>query len=212
LNEAQAGIESDNILHGWVGESIVDAITEVYDVPTTLENDTALAGLGEAHFGAGKDIDLFVYHTISTGVGGVKIEHGTVAPASYGFEPGKQIIDIDRTIMGEEIEPTLENLISGSGVSKRFGTPAPEIPQTDLMWDELAQLLAQGLRNTTLYWSPEAIILGGAMILGDPKIPLENIRKHTVAALGDIMPCPFITTAQLGDMGALYGALSRCRE
>ena len=79
--------------------------------------------------------------------------------------------------------PTLENLVSGTAVEKRLGMKPYDIPQSDVIWDELAGYLAQGLRNTILYWSPEAIILGGSMIIGDPKIPLEAIRKATVEVL-----------------------------
>ncbi len=149
-----------------------------------------------------------VYHTVSTGVGGVKIEQGRIDQASSGFEPGHQVLDIDRTILGADISPTLENLVSGSGVEARFGVKPYEIPQSDALWDELAEYLAQGLRNTILYWSPEMIVLGGSMIIGDPKIPLEAIRKYTVEVLDGFVACPFITTAKLGDEAGLYGAMA----
>jgi len=208
LSEDKTGIQNDVVISGWAGKSVVAEIKKHYDVPVYLENDTALAGLGEANFGAGKGLDIVVYHTVSTGVGGVKVEHGKLDEASIGFEPGHQVLDIDRTILGEDITPTLENLVSGSGVEVRLGIKPYDIPQTDMIWDELAEYLAQGLRNTTLYWSPEVIVLGGSMIIGDPKIPLEAIRKYTVEVLDGFVECPFITTAVLGDEAGLYGAMS----
>lgn len=209
LMEDKAGIEHDDQLQEWTGVSLVDLLIETFgkDVVISLENDAALAGLAEAVQGAGIECELVVYHTISTGVGGVKIEHGQIDYASVGFEPGKQILDIDRTILGPEISPTLENLVSGTAVSLRMGVPPYEIPQDDVLWEELASYLGQGLRNSILYWSPEIIILGGSMITGDPKIPIDAIRKATVEALGDIVPSPFITVATLGDDAVLYGAL-----
>jgi glucokinase len=116
LKEDKSGIENDGILQGWAQESVTDPLHKHFKVPVYLENDTALAGLGEAHFGAGQGIDIMVYHTISTGVGGVKIEHGEIDEASTGFEPGHQVLDIDRTILGDDISPTLENLVSGTGL------------------------------------------------------------------------------------------------
>jgi predicted NBD/HSP70 family sugar kinase len=208
LNEQKSGIENDAILSGWAKSPITEAFSKHFKVPTYLENDTALAGLGEAVFGAGKGVDIFVYHTISTGVGGVKIVHGQIDEASSGFEPGHQVLDIDRTILGDEISPTLENLVSGAGLELRLGMKPREIPQEDTVWDELAEYLAQGLRNTILYWSPEVIVLGGSMILGDPKIPLDAIRKYTVEVLDGFVTCPFITTAMLGDEAGLYGAMA----
>lgn len=212
LGEENRGIVHDDVLHSWVDFDVVEALTKKFPVPMYLENDAALAGLGEAHFGAGQGIDLVVYHTISTGVGGVRISSGRIDAASSGFEPGHQVLDIDRTILGEDIVPTLENLVSGTALEKRLGIKPYDIPQEDVIWDELAGYLAQGLRNTILYWSPEAIILGGSMIIGDPKIPLEAIRKATVEVLDSFVECPFITTASLGDVAGLYGALALIKQ
>lgn len=208
LNEEKTGIENDSILTKWIGKSIVDELTKTFSAPVFLENDAALAGVGEAVFGAGKGADIVAYHTVSTGVGGAKIEHGDIDESTIGFEPGHQIIDVDRTVMGDDIQPTLENVISGTAIEQRFGVKPYEIPQSDVLWDELAEYLAQGLCNTIMYWSPEVIVLGGSMILGDPKIELDPIRKYTVAALDGFQPSPLITLAKLGDEAALYGAMA----
>jgi fructokinase len=173
-----------------------------------LENDAAAAGLGEAVYGAGKGLEIIAYHTVSTGVGGVKIEDCEIDHASVGFEPGKQIIDVDRTVLGLEIEPTLENLVSGTAVEMRFGVKPYEIPQSDVLWDELAEYLAQGLRNTIVYWSPDAIVLGGSMITGDPKIEIDAIRKYTVELVQSFEVSPLITMAKLGDEAGLYGGMA----
>lgn len=208
LNEDRTGIDNDAVLSNWSKQPLVTTLNKHFKVPVYLENDAALAGLGEAVYGAGKGIDIVAYHTISSGVGGVKIECGKIDSASAGFEPGHQVLDIDRTILGDEITPTLENLVSGAGVEARLGMKPNEIPQEDIMWDELAEYLAQGLRNTILYWSPDVIILGGSMILGNPKIPLEAIRKYTVEVLDGFVACPFITTSAFSDEGALYGSMA----
>ncbi len=208
LREDHLGIDHDGILTKWANVSIVDFLAGEFKVPVWLQNDTALAGLGEAIYGAGKGVGLVVYHTISTGVGGVKIENGVIDMASVGFEPGHQVLDIDRTILGEDVPPTLENLVSGRALEGRMGVKPYDIDQDDVIWDELAGYLAQGLRNTVLYWSPEAIVLGGSMMVGDPKIPLESVRRATVAVLDGVMPCPFITTAELGDEAGVHGALA----
>jgi predicted NBD/HSP70 family sugar kinase len=208
LMEDKSGMENDNVLTGWAKKPLTKELSKLFGAPFYLENDTALAGLGEATFGAGKGVDIVVYHTVSTGVGGVKIEKGEIDTSSFGFEPGHQVLDIDRTILGEDVTPTLENLVSGSGLEARMGVKPYEIPQSDMIWEELAEYLAQGLRNSILYWSPDMIILGGSMILGDPKIPLESIRKYTVASLNGFVVCPFITTAELSDNPGLYGAMA----
>lgn len=213
LNEDKTGIEHDEVLSSWMHFDVVAALAGYFnDVPIQLENDTALAGLGEAMCGVGKGIDLVVYHSISTGVGGVRIAHGVIDAANAGFEPGHQVLDIDRTILGADIVPTLENLVSGTALENRLGIKPYDIPQEDVIWNELAGYLAQGLRNTILYWSPDVIVLGGSMMTGAPNIPLEAVRKATVAVLDGFVACPFITIAELGDEAGLYGALALFKQ
>ncbi len=208
LEEDKSGIHNDSALSKWAGKSLVGELQKSFKVPIFLENDAAVAGLGEAIFGAGKGLEIVAYHTISTGVGGVKIEDGEIDHASAGFEPGHQILDIDRTVLGDDIEPTLENLVSGTAIEQRFGVKPYEIPQSDVLWEELAEYLAQGLRNTVLYWSPDAIVLGGSMMIGDPKIMVDAVRKYTVQSLDSFVPCPLIVEAKLGDEAGLYGAMA----
>lgn len=208
LSEDRGSIAHDDVLTKWIEEPLADTLAKKFNTKVTLENDAALAGLGESHFGAGKGSHIMVYHTISTGVGGAKIEDGKIDSYHLGFEPGKQVLDIDRTILGDDILPTLENLVSGTAVEERTGANPKDIPQEDAMWDQLAFYLAHGLRNTILYWSPDLIVLGGSMITGDPVIPIENIRKHVASVLGEDVPVPKIERAALKDDAGLYGAMS----
>jgi len=195
-------------LSSWVDEPLAEKLKKELGAEVYLENDAALVGMGEAVYGAGQGHEIVVYHTVSTGVGGAKIEDGMIDSYTHGFEPGHQILDIDHTILGEGIDPTLENLISGTAVEKRMGMKPYDIPQGDAIWDQLAMYLAQGLRNSVLYWSPDAIVLGGSMRVGDPRILLNDIIKHTNEALGDVVEAPLILDATLGDDGGLYGAMA----
>lgn len=209
LNDEKTALDFDHLLASWIDFPLFETIKSKLGVDTViLENDSALAGLGEAKFGAGIGADILVYHDISTGVGGVKIVNGVLDIALGGFEPGHQILDIDRSILGVNTDPTLENLVSGRALEKRMNMAPEEIPQEDVVWGELAGYLAQGLRNSILYWSPEMIVLGGAMMHGDPHIPIEKIRHETVNLLGQMVPCPYITVGTLKREAGLYGALA----
>jgi predicted NBD/HSP70 family sugar kinase len=208
LNHEKTGIVSETKLVDWVGRNIVKDLHTRYHVPVFLENDTATVGLGEALYGAGKGYDIVAYHTVSTGVGGVRIVEGTIDIASVGFEPGHQELDLDRSILGKRIPHTLENLVSGTALEERRGVKPYEISQDDHVWDELASYLAHGLKNTIVYWSPEIIVLGGSMIVGDPRILLKDIIKHTHELLEDLIPPPPIVDAAFRDDGGLYGAMA----
>lgn len=212
LSEDRSYIAHDDVLSKWVEEPLMENLTERFNTKVYIENDAALAGLGEAHFGAGVGADIMVYHTISTGVGGAKIEKGKIDSYHLGFEPGKQVLDIDRTILGDDILPTLENLVSGSAIEERTGNKPYDIPQEDAIWDQLANYLAHGLRNTIYYWSPDTIVLGGSMITGNPSIPLQNIKRHTEMVLADDIAVPELKIAQLKDDSGLYGAMAMLGE
>jgi len=207
LNGDKTGIIREDVLTDWVEQPLALALAKPYNAPVFLENDTATVGLGEAHFGAGKGGKIVVYHTVSTGVGGVKIENGQLDQASIGFEPGHQILDIDNSVFNDGTLHTLENLVSGAALEKRRGVKPYEIPQSDPVWPELARYLAMGLRNTIVYWSPDTIVLGGSMVIGDPRIMLEDIQRETAIMVEGLVPCPKIVDAVLSDEGGLYGAM-----
>lgn len=208
LNHEKTGIISERKLTDWVGRPVVATLATHFGAPTFLENDTAIVGLGEAVFGAGKGHEIVAYHTVSTGVGGARFVHGRLDVTSVGFEPGHQLLDIDRSVLGHAIPHTLENLVSGTALEKRRGKKPYEIAQEDPVWDELALWLAHGLKNTVVYWSPNIIVLGGSMVVGDPRIFLDDIRRHTEEVLAGLLPCPPIVDAAFRDDGGLYGAMA----
>lgn len=208
LNEDKTEIIHDAVLSNWVDKPLATILQKQLGAPVYIENNAALAGMGEAVYGAGVGHDIVVYHTIGSGVGGAKIEEGEIDDYRNGFEPGHQILDIDHTILGEGVEPTLENLISGTAVEKRMGVRPVDIPQGDAVWDQLALYLAHGLRNSILYWSPDVIVLGGSMIVGKPRIELDSIIGYTNTVLGEIAEVPLMLDATLGDEGGLYGAMA----
>lgn len=208
LDHTRSTIISETKLTNWVEQPIAQELGKPYRTQAILENDTATVALGEAHFGAGQGSAIMVYHTVSTGVGGARVVNGRLDEANVGFEPGHQLIDIDDTIFKDDgLAPTLQNFVSGTALEKRRGVKPYEIPQSDPVWPELARYLAAGLRNTIVYWSPDTIVLGGSMIIGDPRIMLTDIEAATKEILGDMMPCPKILDATLKDEGGLYGAM-----
>ena len=208
LNSDKTGIVSEVILTDWVGRNITGDISEPFEASTYLENDTAIVGLGEVHYGGGRGHEIVAYHTVSTGVGGARFVNGKLDAARVGFEPGHQILDFDRSFFDAETLPTLENLVSGVALERVAGMKPYEVPQDDAVWPELAMRLAAGLRNTIVYWSPDVIVLGGSMIVGDPRIMLDDIRQYTEGIMKGFMPCPEIVDAELGDDGGLYGAMA----
>lgn len=201
-------VESPN-LGGWVGHDLKNALHSVYKVPVELENDSALVGLGEAHFGAGRGKSIVAYLTVSTGVGGARIVNGRIDRTSIGFEPGHQIIDPDNSLCPTCEGNDLEAYVSGTAVEKRFGMKPYEI-HDEAVWDELAKFLAYGLNNTIVHWSPDIVVIGGSM-MKEVGIPIPAVRSHLSEIMKIFPTLPVIEKAELGDFGGLYGALAYAR-
>lgn len=184
----------------WNYDNLEDDIYRKSGIETFLENDSAIVGLGEAHWGAGRGFDIVAYITVSTGVGGAKISYGKIDEHTVGFEPGKQIIDAHNL-------KTLEDTISGKALEKKYGKRPKDITDPKI-WDEEAKILAIGLNNIIVEWSPNCVVLGGSMITGNPSIPIDKTEKYLKDILKIFPRTPKIKMAELGEIGGLYGALA----
>lgn len=188
----------------WVEEPLHKKLEEILDTAVFLENDAALAGLGEAVFGPGKNHKIVAFHTISTGIGGVRVVDGQIDQNSIGFEPGNQIIDMDGSVLGQKEPVVWEAYASGDALRKRFHKKAEEITD-DQVWEETAQATAISLNNTLVYWSPDIIVLGGSMM---KSIPIERVNYYLHQTVKIFPELPPVVKAELGDLVGLYGALA----
>lgn len=205
--ECANGREIKKIMGGmsrmiWEGnyERFKKDLEKEFGCAVLVENDAALAGLGEANFGAGRGFPIVAYITVSTGVGGARIVNGKIDEKSIGFEPGKQIIDIENG-------KSFEDLVSGRGILASTGEDPRDIDDQKF-WDHLAEVLAVGLHNIIVEWSPDCVIVGGGMITKNPHIPLEKTEQKIKEILKIFPQMPAIKVAELDDLGGLWGALS----
>jgi predicted NBD/HSP70 family sugar kinase len=199
LNRDKTELVSAPHLPQWKGKSLKKELSRILKTEVFLENDAALAGLGEAVFGSGQGKGIVAYLTIGTGVGGARIVDGKIDKNAFGFEPGHQILNFENY-------KTLEELISGSAIEKRFGKKPYEITDSDF-WEEMAKWLAIGLNNTIVHWSPDIVVLGGSM-LKEQGISIERVRLHLKRVLKIFNQIPQIEKAKLADQSGLYGALA----
>jgi glucokinase len=183
----------------WVGDPLFLKLKEMFGNDVFLENDAALVGLGEAVYGAGKGEKIVGYITLSTGVGGAKIVNGRVSSANYSFEPGNMLI----SAKNGEVD-YLENLISGSAIEKKYGVKPTELDD-DLAWEEITELLAIGLANTAVMWSPNVIVLGGSV---PKKLNFEKVNAYFKRFCKIYPEVPIVKQALLDETGGLYGGLA----
>ena len=184
----------------WVDKPIGEEIENIFNVPVFLENDAALAGLGEAVRGAGKGNRIVAYITIGTGVGGVRIVNSRIDEKNFGFEPGHQIVDINESVSSQKKD--LDDMISGASLEKRYGVKAYKLNDPEV-WEKVAGILAVGLSNSVLHWSPDVVVLGGSLM---KKIPIEKVKDHMKKLLECYPEVPKISLSLL-NYGELHGAL-----
>lgn len=210
----------------WVGKPVRDDIAREIGLPAQagapvfLENDTALGGLGEAVAGAGKGYGIVAYITVSTGVNGVRIVDGEIDKNAMGFEIGHQIIHMGINI--PFISPHVQRLdayISGAAIKNRY-LRAPRKIRSKKAWERAARILAYGVHNTLMYWSPDIVVIGGSMMLApygtegsrvenQPNgISIERVRVHLKQTVKIFPEIPPVEKATLGDKAGLYGALA----
>ncbi len=199
------GVLVSNRHEQWEGRPFAADLARALATKVRLENDTALVGLGEAHFGAGTGAGIVAYYTVSTGVNGVRIVDGAIDKAAEGFEVGGQYL-----VMGGAAK-TLEDLVSGTAIREKYGKAPRDLGKDSPVWEELAEILAYGVHNSILHWSPHRVVLGGSMFK-EIGIKPDRVRTHVKSILHKLPTVPDIVQASLGDVGGLYGGLARLRQ
>ncbi len=191
--------------HSWWGKSIFAPLSAAFPKATLLlENDANIAALGEAVYGAGKMYDPVGYLTISSGIGGGLVHNKTIVPHVYGLEPAHQIVNFHETeVWSCGQRGCYESYACGTAFKKRFGLPAEECTDP-AMWEQYSKLIAVGLANMIVLWSPEIMVIGGGVANSfDTFItPLE----HELKRLLPVFEVPKITRAELSEPG-LFGGL-----
>ncbi|OGE38882.1 hypothetical protein A3F00_01315 [Candidatus Daviesbacteria bacterium RIFCSPHIGHO2_12_FULL_37_11] len=185
----------------WMGKPTREKLQETLSCPVYLENDSALVALGEAIHGAGTGYKIVAYITVSTGVGGARIVNCRIDQNCLGFEPGQQIIDFkDITYLEDEI--------SGESFKKKFGRDSYTITD-ETIWERSAKILAVGLNNVLVFWSPDILILGGGVM---DSIPIERVKMHLKEIVRKFPDLPPVVRSKLGEKGGLYGALEYLKQ
>jgi glucokinase len=207
-----------NLPPHWPDELNERLLAEHLGLGVSLANDADLAAVGEAYFGAARSYADVVYVTISTGVGaGVLLGRSLVSGRRSLAEAGDTVIDRCAARRGEAA--SFEDLGSGTALARRAaeeGLPADGArivelvhagdPRAAKVWDELVAVIAIGVANLAVLFSPEAVVLGGGVGRnGDLLLPA--VRSHLDVHGPAGLPAPIeVLVAELADDAGLTGA------
>lgn len=193
----------------WTKRPLRDELKKIFNKPVYLNNDADLVGLGEASFGAGQGFEVVAYLTVSTGVGGVKIVRGKIDKGIYSYEPGWQYVyGYGQDSCNRKNYDFLEYFISGTALAKTYNRPAAAIVDAKI-WERVAKILAAGIHNTIVHWSPEVVVLGGSIM---KSLSLEKVNDYLQEISYVYKKIPVLKSAELKNKGGLYGALEYVKQ
>lgn len=199
---------------GWSGFDLCGGLESVCDLPVSLVTDVAAAGVGEARHGAFKGLELGLYLTVGTGIGGAIICRGEPLPALLHPEMGH--INLQRR--HNDAAPSAcrfhhncaEGLAGGPAIMARFGQSLSHFSPDSLELALVAHYLGELCANLVLAISPQRILLGG----GVGKTPGLIAATHSalLTRLGayagsQVEASNFLCAPSLGQDAGIVGAL-----
>jgi len=187
----------------WAQKPLKRDIEQALSTTVMLENDSALAALGEANFGAGRGYEIVAYMGVGTGIGGARIVGGRIDKNAIGFEIGHQIIS--------EGGKRLHEYISGRTIQETYQKLPSEITDKEI-WEHGARILAIGVHNMLVHWSPNVVVLGGSLVNDEWGMRVGQVREQVKNIVKIYPNIPEIKPATLKDYAGLYGALALLRQ
>ena len=203
---------------GWRNYDLAGAVARALHVPVGFDTDVNAAALGEARWGAARDLADFLYLTVGTGIGGGAMVHGTVVHGLVHPEMGHIRVPHDHArdpfpgvcpFHGD----CLEGLASGPAIQARWGEPPPQLPSNHPAWLLEAQYLAAGLATWVCTLSPRRILMGGGVMRQDHLFSLMRAELARLLngyiqhrALLEQMD-DYVVPPKLGDRAGVLGAL-----
>ena len=222
---------SDVVMPDWKGQSVGGALRERFGVPVFVDNDANLGALAERWWGAGREVDDFVYVKVATGVGagliirkeiyrganGVAGEIGHLAidprgePCVCGLRGclatrvGSRALIARATALRDEYP---DSVLSGSEVTITAIEDAALAgdPLALHVVDEAAEYLGIAVASMLNLVNPGRVIIGGGLArLGE--LLLSRLRRSMSrrTLISSISPTE-IVTSELGPRTVALGA------
>jgi glucokinase len=199
---------------GWSDFNLAEHVARMTGLPTIIDNDANVGGLGEARHGAGRGTDPLFYMTLSTGIGGGMVSGGRIyrGADSYAGEIGHICIDRSGPSCLCGSSGCYERMCSGLWLERDHGKPARELMRDPGFVERYVVDLAAGLKTCIMLWNPAAIVIGGGIgkagdaLLAPLRVELRRQVTSWSRARIDVRQ------AALGDDSVLYGAMELAYE
>lgn len=197
-------------------------LTAKYNLPTYMDNDANVAGLAEALVGAGKDLPIVFYVTISTGIGGALVINKKLVSGAHGYagEIGNIIIDPAREKINHLNAGAVENQASGTGMVYRARKIFDNINHAGDLFDlykqknseaiklveSCVQDIATAFANIAHVVDPNIFVVGGG-VMKSKDILLPLLEKYYNEKVHVGMKNISIVEAKLEEPGIVGAAM-----
>jgi glucokinase len=205
-------------LAGWRDIPLRDIIGHQLGLPAYVDNDAAMATLGEKWRGAAKKMHNFVFLSLGTGVGAGLMINGRMhrgfhhAAGEVGtFMMSRRALrkdrgghgDLELRIGGPAVQEQTEEEAGTSLKVKETFTRADDDRRLRKVANRLADYIAMTVINITALLDPEAIIFGGGGSSAGEAL-IERVRERVEQQLS---VSPALMRSTLGEDAQLHGAV-----
>lgn len=205
----------------WANYPIVQEFEKALRIPVGFDTDVNGSLLGEATWGAAREIENSIYITVGTGIGaGIMVNgrllHGMLHPEAGHILLQKRADDAFGCRCPYHTH-CFEGLAAGPAIEERWGKKGTELSDYEPVWELEAFYIAQALVNYICILSPQKIILGGGVMHQKQLLPL--VREEVKKQLGGYLKTKeladlehYITAPDLHDDQGIMGCMVLARE
>lgn len=155
---------------GWSSTNVLGTFRRWFAGPIGFDTDVNGTALAEGLWGGSQGCSTYVYLTIGTGVGGGLVINGSPAHGLVHPEMGHVRV---RRVAGDHFAGNcpfhgdcLEGLVSGPALASRTGINGETLEPNHPVWRNVAEEIAELLAMIILVASPERILIGGGVGMG----------------------------------------------
>jgi glucokinase len=241
VDDAKRRVITSHQVEGWEDFPLAAWLQERSGLPVALGNDSDLAGLAEAVYGAGRGSSPLFYMNIGSGIGGALIIDGKVYRGSG--RGAAEVGHLRGWRPGDPGQPhdwqTLEAVASGWSIERRarivarnqadlYATaPCPTnltvrqvaaAAQTGLDWAQQLLLetlseVAEALCQVITLLAPRRIVMGGGVSLIGETYFLRPLRRIVAERVFKPFAGTYeIVAAELGEEVVVHGAIELARQ
>lgn len=228
VDDATRRVIKSHQVTGWDDFPLAAWLEENFQVPAALGNDADVAGLAEAHFGAGKGFSPIFYVTVGSGIGGALILDGKIhrGCGQGAGEIGHLWVDYDLDSLEVMPQPPVWNILehrsSGWAISRAAGlTNTEQVAAAARQGDTNAlqvlqrarRRLAVALTHVIALCCPRRIVIGGGVSLLGEELFFTPLRQEVARMVfKPFAACYDIQPAALGEAVVVHGALALARQ